>query len=129
MHSDRTAGFTLIEVLIVVAIVAILAAIAIPAYADQMRKSRRAAAVTAMQDVQLQLERWRVDHADYSGSSATLTDNKYYKFTITAAAGTNNYSIAATAQGDQVKDKCGDLAITVTNGGRPSKTPDNPYCW
>lgn len=127
MPSQRAEGFTLIELMIVVAIVAILAMIAIPSFADQMRKSRRAEAISSMQDAQLRLERWRVDHADYSGSGATIANNNHYTYTITATAGSNDYKIEAVPKGGQSKDSCGTLSITVTSGGHPTKVPSS--CW
>ena len=129
MSTRRNSGFTLIELVIVVAMIAILAAIALPSFADQMRKSRRSEAVSAMQDAQLRLERWRVDHANYSGSGTTFPASSYYQFAITADAGTpNNYAITATPQGDQAKDMCGTMTITNT-GGTISKSPVNTRCW
>lgn len=129
MHNRRSAGFTLIEIMVVLAIVAILATIALPIFADQMRKSRRAEAVSAMQDVQLRLERHRVDNPNFVNGAITLADTNWYDFTITAAADTPNaYSITATALGDQVKDKCGNLSISV-NAGVTTKTPADIGCW
>lgn len=129
MHNRRSAGFTLIEIMVVVAIVAILAAIALPAFADQMRKSRRAEAVSAMQDVQLRLERHRVDNPNFVSGTITLADTQWYDFTITAAAATPNaYSITATALGDQAKDKCGNLSLSV-NAGVTTKLPAGNGCW
>jgi len=53
MTRNRTRGFTLLEVMIVVVIVGVLAAIALPAYQSQVRKSNRSAAQQFMQDVAL----------------------------------------------------------------------------
>jgi type IV pilus assembly protein PilE len=59
-------GFTLIEVMIVVAIVAILATIALPSYQDSVRKSRRADAVLALQRIQIEQEKFRAECPSYA---------------------------------------------------------------
>lgn len=129
MVSTRASGFTLVELMVVVAIVAILAAIALPSFADQMRKSRRAEAVSALQDAQLRLERWRVDHQDFTGSGVAIADSDFYDFTVTAAAATPNaYSISAAPLGSQEKDICGTMTISV-NAGVVTKTPADTSCW
>lgn len=127
----RNSGFTLIELMIVVAMVAILAAIALPSFADQMRKSRRSEAVSAMQDAQLRLERYRVDHANYAGSGTTFPASNHYQFAITADVATpNNYSITATPQGDQAKDGCGTLTITKAGADTTKKASGSgTNCW
>ena len=61
----REVGFTLIELMIVVAVVAILALIALPMYSEQMRKGKRAEAAQALGDMQLRQESWRADHPTY----------------------------------------------------------------
>jgi len=127
MRKAKVRGFTLIELMVVVAIVAILAAIAVTTYSTQVRKSRRADAMAKIQDTQLKLERWRVDHADYTGSGITIPTSSYYSFSITAAAGTpNDYVVQAAPQLDQEKDSCGTLKITNA-AGVISKSPAN--CW
>jgi type IV pilus assembly protein PilE len=131
MHSRRHNGFTLIELVIVVAIVAILAAIALPAFADQIRKSRRSEAISKMQDVQLRLERYRVDHPNYA-AGYSIEDTTWYNFTVTATADKpNDYVIEAKALDSQAKDYCGDLKISVTNNGPPVKVPgsEKDRCW
>lgn len=129
MHAHQNAGFTLIEIMVVVAIVAILATIALPSFSDQIRKSRRSEAISAMQDAQLTLERWRVDHPSFEGSSASITDNKHYKFEISAQAATpNDYTITGTPQGGQTKDVCGTLTI-ANSGGKVTRTPSTTSCW
>lgn len=65
----RTAqGFTLIELMIAVAIVAVLASIAYPAYQDSIRKGRRAEAFTALSMLQQAQERWRSNNASYTST-------------------------------------------------------------
>lgn len=134
--SGKVFGFTLIELMVVVAIVGILAMIAIPSFMDQVRKSRRAEAMTAIQDAQLKLERWRVDHANYvdtspsSPSYPALADTAHYDFTITAAASTpNSYSITAAPISPQDRDPCGTLAITNTNGAIAKTVTGSGTCW
>jgi len=127
MRKTNVRGFTLIELMVVVAIAAILAAIAVTTYSTQIRKSRRADAMAKIQDAQLKLERWRVDHADYTGSGVTVPTSPYYSFTITAATSApNDYVVQADPQLDQQKDSCGTLKITNT-AGAISKSPSN--CW
>lgn len=126
MAIRTSSGFTLIELMIVVAIVAILATIAYPSFADQMRKSRRAEAMASIQDGQLRMERWRVDHASFAGSGLAIADTTHYKFEI--AADGNMYSIKATPQGGQAKDSCGTLTLG-RNGSAVTKTPTTGNCW
>lgn len=131
MSRKRSTGFTLIEIMVVVAVVAILAAVALPAFNDQVRKSRRAEAISNLQDVQLRLERWRVDHADYTGMTARPANTAFYGYTVTTAAATpNNYTITATpvAGSSQAKDTCGTLSIAKA-GATIARTPVDAKCW
>ena len=64
------AGFTLIELMIVVAVVAILAAIAYPAYTDSIRKGRRAEARTALLNLLQQQERYMTQLSTYAAFAA-----------------------------------------------------------
>ena len=109
-------GFTLIELMIVVAVVAILAAIAVPAYNEQVRKSRRSDAVSAVGQYQLAMERWRADHPSYAndGSGApypATPSSPFYAFTPSNVTATS-YTLTAAPQGAQDGDRCGDLTAT-----------------
>ena len=68
------AGFTLIELMIVVAVIGVLAAIAYPSYMDQARRGRRADAVVAMTQVQQAQERWRASNSSYATSVTAFLD-------------------------------------------------------
>lgn len=129
MRKYGLSGFTLIELVVAIAIVGILAAIAIPSFADQIRKSHRTEAITTLQDQQLKLERYRVDNASYATYSLPSgLDTTYYDFTLTGADATA-YTLTATPQGDQAKDTCKTLAIVNTAGVVTKTTTGSGTCW
>jgi len=126
----KAKGFTLIELMIVVAVVALLAAVAIPAYSKQIRKGRRADARQALGALVLKQEKWRTDHATY-GTLADLGGSSATYYTVTLAAGSNTatgYTFNAAPIGDQAKDPCGTLGISMTSGNL-SKSPTTEGCW
>ncbi|TWI10698.1 type IV pilin protein [Aerolutibacter ruishenii] len=115
----RAHGFTLIELMIVVAIVAIIAAIAVPSYQESVRKGRRSEAINGVGDLQMRQERWRAENPTY-GSLADLggePSSNHYKFTVTGNNGTT-YTITAEPEGAQTSDRC--KKLTVTAGAKPS---------
>ena len=101
-RSRFSRGFTLIELMIVVAIVGILAMIAYPSYLDSIRKSRRADAVAALGAGQLAQEKWRANDTDYGtrveiGIGAESPDG-YYDITVQQAiANTTTCALDANA--------------------------------
>lgn len=127
----NSSGFSLIEVLIAIAIVAILAAVAYPAYQNSIRKSRRAEAYAALSAVQLAQERWRSNHAGYTNSvtgtwpSAGLgltgtTSGGYYAVSVALdGPGETGYDVLATAVSgtSQAEDgSCARLLIQMRGG-------------
>ncbi len=72
MRPRRATGFTLIELMITVAIIAVIAAVALPAYNGSVRKSRRADAVSALTALQQSQERWRANNAAYTATMTSL---------------------------------------------------------
>lgn len=125
----KSAGFTLIELMIVVAIVSILLAIAIPAYNDQMRKSRRTEAKQILSDMQLKQEKWRSNHATYATvAQLPISDtSNHYDFALTVPTATG-YVYVATPVGDQAADSCSALTLRMVLGS-VEKLPNTGNCW
>ena len=107
---QKQRGFTLIELMITVAIVGILASIAYPSYQDSVMKSRRADAKGALLGLANTMERNFTTTNSYVGVTPTNTD--YYTITITATA--SSYTLSAAPVGAQVNDSCGTLTLTQT---------------
>ena len=106
-------GFTLIEMMIVVALIAVIATIAYPAYLDQVRKARRSDAKQSLFNVAGLLEQYYQDNKGYpAGGDMTdigladpyITPEGYYQIQFQGAATTSAYAIRATPRGDQVND-------------------------
>ena len=100
-------GFSLIELMAVVAVISILAAIALPSFFDVVRKSRRADAITRVSEVQQAQERWRANNATYgtlanTGVPATVSGG-YYTLSVANNTATA-YDVVAQASGAQVSD-------------------------
>lgn len=112
-------GFTLLELMVVVAVVAILATVAYPSYQRFMMQSRRSDAIQGLLSAQLQQEEYRVRTGTYAGngqgSLIGLTNTSYYNFAVVSAAGASGvptYSLTATAVGSQLNDtNCRTLSI------------------
>lgn len=121
----RQQGFTLIELMIVVAIVGILSAIALPSYNEYIRRGHRADARAGLLQAQQWLERASTATGVYpTALPATLTwaADTTKRYTIGFQAGNTNaaFTLVATRKspGPQATDKCGDF--TVTNSGTRS---------
>lgn len=110
-------GFSLIELMITVAIVAILAAIAYPSYDQHVIKTRRAAATTCLMERAQFMERYYTTNLSYKDAPAPaqcqdLTGH-YVVSAVAAAASDTTYTFQAVPQGRQAaKDtRCGTLSL------------------
>src|SRR5690554_7432603 len=91
-------GFTLVELMIVVAVVGILAAIAYPSYMDSVRKSNRADAKAALNDAAQQMQRCYTLNSSYSGCESNVATTSPEGFYTIGVNGTDTtYTLTATA--------------------------------
>jgi type IV pilus assembly protein PilE len=95
---QRASGFTLIEMMVVVAIVAILAAIAIPAYTRYVQRGDLVEATQALSQYRVQMEQYYQDNNTYAnGANCGVTAPALVNFTLTCALnGGQAYTATAT---------------------------------
>ena len=119
LQRRRATGFSLIELMIVLAVMAILASIAYPSYAAQIAKSRRADALVALYRVQQAQERWRANHTRYAQSLAQLGlpagDSGRYTLAISAGAA-HGYTVLASTVDARSDRACTALSLSVQSG-------------
>lgn len=130
----NSAGFTLIELMIVVAVVAILASIAVPSYQEQIRKSRRGQAKADMVEYAQMAERFFTVNNTYVGFALPTTQSPREagataRYTLAVAPTATTFTITATALGPQASDRCGDLGVTNTGAKSKSGSADLSECW
>jgi type IV pilus assembly protein PilE len=132
-------GFTLIELMITVAVVAILAAIAYPSYMEYVKRSRRVEGQNLLNDAAARQERYRAqnglyaktDHvADLKLPGGAASQNGYY--TLSLASDGNTYTLTAERAGAQLSDsRCGNF--TLDDKGTKDMAAGTPgtkeTCW
>jgi prepilin-type N-terminal cleavage/methylation domain-containing protein len=138
----RPRGFTLIEVMIVVAIVAILAAVAMPSYQSSVRKARRADARSALVTTAQLMERYATENATSGYSTATISvtpgptvvtkpasDNGYYQLSLANLTATT-FTLSAAPQGGQAVDQCATFTLDERGvRGVTNTTLSAADCW
>ena len=107
-------GFTLIEIMIVIAIIGIVLTISIPSYNEYVKKGRRAEVVSLLSEQAQILERFYTKNNVYTGITGLSTGNDFYTITPTIADQTFLLTATRKAGTTMATDKCGDFTLTNT---------------
>jgi type IV pilus assembly protein PilE len=141
---QRHKGFTLIELMITIAVIAILAAVALPSYTDYVTRSKLVEAHTHLADLRVKMEQRFQDARSYNGGPCAPTggaaaDVKYFQFSCTPnppAPGADTFTIQAVGlddlEGITFTINESNVKTTVVTGG--SKMANKGYvgnatCW
>ena len=142
-----TAGFTLVELMIAVAVMAILASLAWPALQEAVQKSRRSDGMAALSTIMQAQERWRANNPAYQATlanlpgaqSATSRDQHYDMSIVDGSASAVGYTARATVRSSspqrsdstcqvlQVAVNGGNIVYSSRSGGGANAAPDP--CW
>ena len=123
----KARGFTLIEVLIVVAIIGVLSSIAVPQYFTYVQQARRAdAQVALMLEIQ-SMERCKTATYSYDGCAVTAeSPEAYYQISVNSTD--RAFTLTATGLGPQADD--GDCSVmSINSQGIRLPSPDDSDCW
>lgn len=127
-------GFSLIELMIVVAVIGILAAVAYPAYQDYVIRSKRGDAMNALASVRIAQEKYRANNSSFAGSTSNINGVDYSEspdgyWTIEMlSSGAFNFSAKATHKSPHVDDECSPFLVD-RNGASYATGYASSDCW
>jgi type IV pilus assembly protein PilE len=115
MQSKKTAGFTLMEMIIVMAIIAILVAVGVPSYQSYIKDSRRVSAQSELNTIAAALERYYFsNNSSYLGfdlPALTKDIQGHYSISFSTEPARNSFTLRMTPTGGQQSDPCGYLEL------------------
>ncbi len=133
-------GFSLIEVMIAMAVIAILSSIALPAYQDQIRTSKRTEAQNLLLEAASKQQRFFSDNMSFgmdmgdlgygaANNNAEATESAAYTVSVNPAVDGSSYTLLATPTASQANDGCGNLGISNTGVKSETGTRSLKECW
>jgi type IV pilus assembly protein PilE len=134
----KNRGFTLIEVMIVVAIIAILVAIVMPAYSDYVTRAKRADGKSALLAFQLAQEKYRANNPTYAAAASlglpANSEEAHYTINVSGAVSATTYSLIAQPNASQNDPVCETLTIDQSSNksavnGSVSPADAQATCW
>ena len=133
-HTPAARGFTLVELLIVLAIAAILAAIALPSYQRHVTETRREAAQGCLLELAQFAERYYTTRMTYIGLALPATQCRtdlaaFYTFSLNGTPDARTYSIQAVAQGSQATRDPNCAMLHIDQTGARTSLPVAAGCW
>lgn len=132
MSKEKNSGFTLIELMITIAIVGILAAVAMPMYSDYVRRGKVPEATSALAAMRIQMEQYYQDNRNYGtdpncGVAALTSENFTYECELGATD--QSYTVTATGSAARGTDS---MTYTINQAGTRTSTAwgsSSPSCW
>lgn len=132
----RAVGFTLVEIMVALAVIAILASLAVPVYTSYVEEARRSDGMDALQDAAQELEQCYSRYGGYDDTancaiaadldSGGNIDSPEGHYAISASSlNEASYELMADPQGVQADDDCGQLTLTHTG----ERGADGNDCW